>query len=89
MRATDDAPDTTAEQPWQHTQDQLTRIRTRTLAEAGDAIAAIDTCLTTLDTLRKDLTHRPWTRSPSPRVPPVTGAETVTRHATATSKPVV
>ncbi|MFE4602361.1 hypothetical protein ACFRKE_16080 [Kitasatospora indigofera] len=61
MKATDDAPDTTTEQRWQHIEDQLTRIRTRTLTETGDAIAAIDGCLTRLDTLRQDLARHPWT----------------------------
>ncbi|MFE3113789.1 hypothetical protein ACFXKJ_37740 [Kitasatospora indigofera] len=76
MRATDDAPDTTTEQRWQHIQDRLTRIRTRTLAEDGAAIAAIDTCLTRLDTLREDLARHPWTSrtlptpTNSPAVPP-------------------
>ncbi|WP_329493593.1 hypothetical protein [Kitasatospora herbaricolor] len=62
MRATADAPDTTAHQRWQHIEDQLTQLRTRTLTETGAAIAAIDTHLDRLDALRQVLTRHPWPR---------------------------
>ncbi|OKI29163.1 hypothetical protein [Streptomyces sp. CB03911] len=59
MKATDGAPDTTAEQRWRPIGDQRTRIRTRTLAETGAAIAAIDTRLTRIGTLRRNLYRSP------------------------------
>nr|BEK70866.1 hypothetical protein KPHV_80930 [Kitasatospora purpeofusca] len=74
MTATDDAPDplTTTEDRWQHIEDRLAAIEHRIREQSSAAIATLDACLTRLDALHHDLTHRPWPprASPAPPDPP-------------------
>lgn len=65
MTATAAAPDATADEGWRQLQDQLDTVRERLQAETGAAIAAIDTCLARLTTLRQDLADHPWAPSAS------------------------
>ncbi|WP_030398607.1 hypothetical protein [Kitasatospora purpeofusca] len=81
MTATDDAPDprTTTEDRWQHIEDRLAAIERRIREQSSAAIATLDTCLTRLDALHHDLTHRPWPpqASPTPPDPPDHPPQTV------------
>ncbi|MEV8100522.1 hypothetical protein [Kitasatospora sp. NPDC085879] len=72
MTATNDAPDTTAADRWQHIEDRLAAIERRIREQSSTAIATIDACLTRLDALRHDLAHGPWPLRvfPTPANPP-------------------
>ncbi|MEV7180675.1 hypothetical protein [Kitasatospora sp. NPDC093679] len=72
MTATNDAPDTTAEERWQHIEGQLAAIERRIREHSSAALATLDTCLARLDSLRHDLAHRPWPPQaiPTPADPP-------------------
>ncbi|WP_030271481.1 hypothetical protein [Streptomyces sp. NRRL B-24484] len=72
MTATNDAPDTTAEERWQHIEDRLAAIEHRIREHSSAALATLDTCLARLDALRHDLAHRPWPPQaiPTPAAPP-------------------
>ncbi|MGW6917782.1 hypothetical protein ACWGB8_28735 [Kitasatospora sp. NPDC054939] len=60
MTATDDAPDTTPEQRWQHIEDRLAAVE-RTIRQLGNqTLAALDTHLAALDALRHDLARPTW-----------------------------
>ncbi|WP_431676202.1 hypothetical protein [Kitasatospora sp. KL5] len=72
MTATNNAPDTTTEERWQHIENRLAAIERRIQEQSSTAIATIDTCLARLDALRNDLAHEPWPphRLPTPADPP-------------------
>ncbi|MFB7669144.1 hypothetical protein ACFC1R_35400 [Kitasatospora sp. NPDC056138] len=72
MTATNNAPDTTAEERWQHIEDRLAAIERRIREQSTAAIATIDACLARLDALLHDLAHRPWPPQafPTPAAPP-------------------
>jgi hypothetical protein len=55
MTATNDAPDTTSEERWQHIEHRLAAIERRIREQSTAAIATIDACLSRLDALRHDL----------------------------------
>ncbi|MGW3044203.1 hypothetical protein ACWC9T_30110 [Kitasatospora sp. NPDC001159] len=70
MTAPNDAPDTTAEERWQHIEDRLAAIERRIREHSSAAIATIDTCLGRLDALRHDLERVAAQRHGGEREPP-------------------